>query len=132
MSRESFELQKLRSYRLTLAETAEPVVVAEASAPTTWRSLQVSITAEQRHDGGTEQQKTTDLPERIEVFCLRDENDFQYGGIAQLTFGMLLKRTTTDGTRNAQPFIFQGQYLEQGRHYYRAVFERQKRVNQGR
>lgn len=129
MSRESFERQKLRSYRLTLAEVGETVTVAEASAPTTWRTIIASLTPEQRRDGN---ERTIDLPERIEVFCLRLEDDPDYSGIDQLVFGMLLKRAAVDDPQPTKPFVFRGEFLEQGLHYYRAIFERPKRISQGR
>jgi hypothetical protein len=129
MPRESFERQKLRTYRSVLSNVGEPVSVASAANPNVWRGLTASITPEQRRD---EQGQTLDLPERIEVFVLRDEDDADYSGINAMVYGMLLKRTAANDPQPGRPFVFNGEFLEQGQHYFRAIFERPKRVARGR
>ena len=125
MPRESFERQKLRTYRHILRETGEECVVNLPSEPNNWRKITASITPERRRDVSSE---SVHLPERIEVFLLRDEGDPDYSGVAGLVFTTKLKRSSAEDPDPAHEFVFRGEFLEQGRHYYRAIFERTKRV----
>lgn len=129
MGRQSFERQKLRTYRHILSETGEPVTIAVPKSPDDYRLITASITPERRRNDAD---RMNELNERIEVFVLRDEGDTTYSGINKLVYGTLLKRSSDEDPRPNDPFKFGGEFLEQGLHYYRAIFERAKRVANSR
>jgi hypothetical protein len=129
LSRTSFQNQKLRAYRHTLREVGEPVHVATPHAPDDWRPIVASITPEQRRD---ETGMTIETPERIEVFVLRDQSDPGYGGIESSLFGLRLKRDPDDDPQAGRIYQFNGEILEQGKHYYRLVFERPRVIRRGK
>lgn len=129
MSRTSFLNQKLRAYRHTLREVGEPVQIATADAPNDWRPVVASITPEQRRD---ESGSTIETPERVEVFTLRDQNDPDYSGISSAVFGLRMKRDPDNDPQAGRVYLFNGEVLEQGHHYYRLVFERPRTIRRGK
>jgi hypothetical protein len=128
MRRESFELQKLRGYRHILSNTGERVEVRANAAGESWRQIVASITPERRKDP---EGRMVTLTDRVEFFCIRDEADPDYSGIAQIPNAMMMRRIEADASSPTKIFTFRGEVLEEGRHYWRVIFERERKVAQG-
>lgn len=117
------------TYRLILSERGESVVFVDPRGEVEKRTIVVSITANKRDNTD---QRTHDNLERIEVFCLRDEADPDYGGVQELYAGARIYRDGDEDQNNDRGFGFSGEIMEQGPSYYRAVFHRQIRIAHGR
>lgn len=91
------------------------------------RTLTASVTVREIQNT---QDETREQRETIELFILRDESD-DLGGVAQLQFADEYIRDP-EFDSNDEPFIYRGEVIEQGKHYYKAVFERYAQSSQGR
>jgi hypothetical protein len=72
--------------------------------------------------------RTWQTLERLEVFCLSNPDDADFGGIAQPVEGLLLFRQ--QGPRQTVPFEFNGEILSSDEGHFVLVFHRHRLVSQ--
>lgn len=92
------------------------------------RGVTVKISHEQEAQPQT---NTLDQTEKILVRAMLDESDVDCGGIADAMAGDLLHRSITRDP-DRRPFVFTGEIRQRGLTSAQYVFERRRRVTQGR
>ncbi len=119
--------RRLAGYKKTLRHDGEVVRIAHKNDLLDRREITVQIDGNRQVD---DSDRTFSTNERMQVFCLSDQDDADFGGISNPVEGLHLFRS--QGPRQEVPYSFSGEIASSDEGHWVLIFERAKLSIQSR